>query len=131
MPRFQTKLLIRDGRVAAFAAQGATLEYRTLSDAEFDRELRRKLAEEAAEAATAPAAKLCRELADVLEIMQALAGHHGVTMAAIEAARAATRAKLGGFDQRIYSEAIAAPEGHETTTYHRQYPQKYPEIDNA
>lgn len=127
-PRFQTRLLIRDGRPAAFAAAGATLHARTLSDAEFGEELRRKLAEEAQEASTAAPTELAKELADVWEIMQALASHHGLSMADIESQAEATRARLGGFNERIFSEWIEAPEGHETTLYHRRYPAKYPEI---
>ncbi len=128
MPRFRTNLLIRDNRPQLFAAAGATVHTRTLTDAEFAAELRNKLIEEAQEAATAPTENLTKELADVLEILQTLAAHHGISMQDVEAQMHATRAKLGGFEHRIFSESIEAPEDNETTTYHRQYPHKYPEI---
>ncbi len=127
MPRFQTRLLIRDKRPELFQAKGAVVHTRTLNDADYEQELRRKLVEEAQEAASEHE-NLVKELADVWEIMLALAAHHGLSAEDIIAQANATRAKLGGFEKRIYSESIEAPEDNETTHYHRQYPEKYPEI---
>lgn len=68
--------------------------------------LRAKLSEEAAEAYSAETdTALLNELADVAEVLQAVARLYGWTPADIEAARLEKRRRLGGFDAGVYLHA--------------------------
>ncbi len=68
--------------------------------------LRAKLVEEAGEAQAAPDGRLRSELADVLEVLQALAAAHGMSWEDVVAEAARKRGERGGFDQRIFLEYV-------------------------
>jgi predicted house-cleaning noncanonical NTP pyrophosphatase (MazG superfamily) len=129
MPIFQTNLLIRDNRLEQFEQQGCKVQWHTLSDEDLSNQLRGKLMEEATEAAlAADAGDMLKEFADLAEVMDTLATLNGLSFHDILEAKAKRRAALGGFEKRIFSQSINAPEGSETAAYHRQYPDKYPEL---
>ena len=78
---------------------------RTLSDVEFGRALREKLFEECAEAQQATdAGDLAKELADVLEVVYALAESANVTLEDLEMIRQQRSQERGAFRQRIWLE---------------------------
>jgi predicted house-cleaning noncanonical NTP pyrophosphatase (MazG superfamily) len=93
------KKLVRDKIPEIIEAAGRTAETRILSSAEYDEELRRKLLEEAAEAATSDDTT---ELADVLEVVYALAEQAGLSRDELEKLRADKEAERGAFTQKIY-----------------------------
>ena len=68
--------------------------------------LRAKLVEEAEEAQAAPDGQLRSELADVLEVLQALAAAHGMSWEDVVAEATRKRTARGGFDQRIFLEYV-------------------------
>ena len=68
--------------------------------------LRAKLMEEAGEAQAAPDRQLRSELADVLEVLRALAATYCMSWEDIEAEAARKRDERGGFDQRIFLEYV-------------------------
>lgn len=72
-----------------------------MDDEAFDAALRAKVVEEAAEVAAAAGSELIGEIADQLEVLEALAAAHGISERAIAAERARKRAQRGGFDQRL------------------------------
>lgn len=78
--------------------------YRTLSAANYADALRDKLAEEMQEYLTD---RTPEELADVLEVLHALAALHGLTPEELEALRAHKAAERGGFARRMWWEAPA------------------------
>jgi len=65
-----------------------------------------KLIEEAQEASAAPAGDLPTELADVLEVMQALVSDLGMTWEVFLSIAAGKRAERGAFDHRIFLEYV-------------------------
>lgn len=91
--------LIRDRIPEVFGSAGV----RALNETEFAAALRAKLAEETGEylAATTPGERRA-ELADVLEVVYALAGLDGLSPADVEAARHEKAAKRGGFAARLW-----------------------------
>jgi predicted house-cleaning noncanonical NTP pyrophosphatase (MazG superfamily) len=68
--------------------------------------LRAKLVEEAEEAQAAPDGQLRSELADVLEVLHALAAAHSMSWEDVVAEAAHKRGERGGFDQRIFLEYV-------------------------
>ena len=99
--------LVRD-RIPELAGQPGA--FRQADPAEFDRLLRDKLLEEAAEAATAAPAALLEELGDVLQVLYALASQAGLEPAAIECARARKARTRGAFTRRVVWHDPAARE---------------------
>ena len=72
---------------------------RVLDHADYQAALRTKLLEEAHEAQAAPDGQLASELADVLEVLQALAAAHDMSWEDVVSEAGRKRAERGGFDQ--------------------------------
>lgn len=125
--RFRVGKLIRDKLPDIMRDQGLEVFDRRLDDAEFDAALRAKLLEEAAEAAEAVGADdMAGELADLSEVILALAQLHGLTAAEVEARRLAKRRERGGFDDRVYNAAVEAQDGLPAADYYLARPKQYP-----
>ena len=75
---------------------------KTLSLREFERELRKKLVEEAAEAAKARRSDLAEELADIEEIIDTLCKIYTLKRSTITKVQKIKRVKRGGFKDRIF-----------------------------
>lgn len=90
--------LIRDKIPELMQAEGGRPRLRPLTGDDLALALRDKLQEECAEfsAAATPAHRL-EELADILEVMSALAALDGYDLAAVTAAADAKRTRKGGF----------------------------------
>ncbi len=98
--------LVRDGIPRIIEADGGQPVIRVLDQAGYLAALRAKLIEEAEEARAAPDRQLRSELADVLEVLQALAVAHGMSWEDVVAETARKRDERGGFDQRIFLEYV-------------------------
>ena len=98
--------LVRDQIPDIIAAAGSRPSTRVLDHASYQGALRSKLLEEAQEAEVAPDEQLASELADVLEVLRALATAHGMTWEDIELQARRKRAERGGFDRRIFLEHV-------------------------
>ncbi|WP_214846019.1 nucleoside triphosphate pyrophosphohydrolase [Exiguobacterium sp. S90] len=95
--------LVRDEIPTIIAKTGKQATFRTLEPEEFLVEAKRKLHEEVAEyEAAVTDADAVEELADLLELIQALAKTHGTTVEELEAVRQAKQQKRGGFEERLY-----------------------------
>ena len=128
--RFRVQKLIRDRLPAIMRAQGLQVFDRRLNDAEFIAALKDKLLEEAQEVGAATSlADLIDELADVMEVIAALAEASGVTPGEIEARRRAKRAERGGFDERVFNAAVEARDGLPAAEYYLARPMQYPRED--
>lgn len=125
--RFRVGKLIRDGLPAMMRAQGLDVFEHRLADGPYRQELRRKLLEEAQEAAAAPAEDLAEELADVLEVVYALSAAEGLDMAQIEAKRIAKRTERGGFEGRTYNAAVEGSADLPAVAYYLARPETYPQ----
>ena len=91
--------LVRDKIPEKITANGEVPVTRVLGKTEYHEELRRKLLEEAAEAATSDDTT---ELADVLEVVYALADQAGLTREELETMRALKQQERGAFSKKLY-----------------------------
>jgi predicted house-cleaning noncanonical NTP pyrophosphatase (MazG superfamily) len=98
--------LVRDYIPGIIAMDGRQPATRVLDQAGYLAALRAKLVEEAQEAQGAPEDELLSELADVLEVLRALASARGASWAAIEAEADRKRAERGGFGERLFLEYV-------------------------
>jgi predicted house-cleaning noncanonical NTP pyrophosphatase (MazG superfamily) len=102
--------LVRDRILEIIRADGHQPVTRILDEAGYRSALLAKLLEEAQEASTAPAGDLPAELADVLEVMQALVSDLGMTWEVFLSIAAGKRAERGAFDHRIFLEYVDSAE---------------------
>lgn len=127
--KFKSEGLVRDKRVPQMEKSGATVYYEVLSDQLYIHELKKKIIEEATEAARAvKKEEMAEELADVMEVLFALGAACGISRLEIESARAAKENKLGGFCRKIKMHSISMPDGHPGIEYYLARPEKYPEM---
>jgi predicted house-cleaning noncanonical NTP pyrophosphatase (MazG superfamily) len=98
--------LVRDQIPAIITADGGRPVTRVLDEAGYEAALRAKLLEEAHEAQAAPGGQLASELADVLEVLKALAAAHHLSWEEIVSEAGRKRAERGGFDNRIFLEYV-------------------------
>ena len=127
--RFRVHKLIRDRLPAIMREQGLAVFERRLDDSEYRAALREKLLEEALEARDAVDDDLIGELADVLEVLRALAQAHGSSLEAVEQRRLAKRDERGGFDDRVFNAAVEAEDGLPAADYYLARPGQYPRED--
>lgn len=94
--------LVRDRIPEIIEKSGGTSETKILSDAEYRIALRQKLVEEAEEVKnSSDNSKLVEELADILEVVEALMNSYNICEEAVRLEADHKRAKRGGFDQKI------------------------------
>jgi len=94
--------LVRDGIPELIRADGRRPVVQVLPRERRRRALLDKLIEEAAEAAVAGPDELAEELADVLEVVRALAGELGVDLPAVLQLADRKRSERGGFDEGLF-----------------------------
>lgn len=93
--------LVRDRIPAIIAADGRRPVIEVLSPGDYRSALLDKLLEESRELADADDTSYLDELADVYEVLRALALQGGVTMDVVAQAADAKAAERGGFDDRL------------------------------
>ena len=98
MPTKTYHKLVRDRIPEIIEADGKTCVCATLSDENYISLLDQKLNEELAEYQES---KSLEELADLLEVMQAVVKARGWTLEELERVRAEKAAKRGGFEKKI------------------------------
>lgn len=100
--------LVRDRIVEMIEESGRHCTYRVLGPEEYVQELKVKLQEEVREFLEAEGKKeAVEELADVLEVVFALAGVKGATVEELMAVREAKAQERGGFGKRVFLQEIA------------------------
>jgi predicted house-cleaning noncanonical NTP pyrophosphatase (MazG superfamily) len=95
--------LVRDGIPRIIETSGGQPISRVLDQAGYLAALRAKLMEEAEEAQAAPDEQLRSELADVLEVLQALAAAHGMSWEDVVAEAARKRGERGASTSGSFS----------------------------
>ncbi len=95
--------LVRDRIPEIIEKSGKTAYYRILNNEEYIEELDRKLNEECAEYKED---KSIEELADMLEVIYAIAQARGYSIEELEQVRAEKAEKRGSFKDRIYLEKV-------------------------
>jgi predicted house-cleaning noncanonical NTP pyrophosphatase (MazG superfamily) len=96
--------LVRDRIPIVIQKAGGLARVRHVPRSEADALLAQKLIEEAFEVRGTLGEGLIEELADVLEVVDAMRSHAGIAKAELERLREEKRAKRGGFEQLIYLE---------------------------
>lgn len=95
--------LVRDGIPEIIEKTGKNFSARILSDEEYIKELKKKSYEELEEYMnTQNDDDAIEELADLLEIIHALAEYHGTSFVKLEAVRKQKAEKRGGFKEKIF-----------------------------
>jgi predicted house-cleaning noncanonical NTP pyrophosphatase (MazG superfamily) len=98
--------LVRDRIPEIIRERGAACETRTLTEAEYGAALRTKLTEEVSEYLESGELS---ELADIYEVIRALAKRGGHGGAALEAARAEKERARGAFAERTFLICVSEP----------------------
>jgi predicted house-cleaning noncanonical NTP pyrophosphatase (MazG superfamily) len=98
--------LVRDRIPEIIQSHGHHPVTHVLDDATYQVALLAKLAEETREAQQAAAEDLPAELADILEVIRALAAAVGMSWTQLLALAAEKRARRGGFEKRIFLESV-------------------------
>lgn len=127
--RFKVDKLVRDKLSSTLFESKITFSERIMEPEEYLSRLKNKILEEAQEVcdATTPV-QMQEELADVLEVIHALALFYGLSYEDIEQARILKKNKTGGFEGRRYSEFIECHVDAPKLQYFLDRPNKYPEI---
>lgn len=95
--------LVRDFIPAIIEADGKSCTTRTLNEKEYKNALKTKLTEEVDECLQAEdRAEVVEELADILELIHALAEVNGSSFSEVERVRKEKAEKRGGFSDAIY-----------------------------
>jgi predicted house-cleaning noncanonical NTP pyrophosphatase (MazG superfamily) len=113
--------LIRDKIPEVMASKGKKFEVRALNNDEFERELIKKVGEEASglEAANSKE-ELISELADVLAVINEIKKFKKISEEEVKDALAKNFDRKGGFDKRIF---LVWSEGDDYKSNERRYPQ--------
>jgi len=112
---------------------GCSFSYKYLSDQELQLHLFNKLQEEVLEVLEAKnQEQICAELADLLDIIDAVKKHNFISEEMITIARKKKADLRGGFDAKLFIEWIECePSGpHSFYEYCLLNPHKYPELDS-
>jgi len=129
MRTFFLNKLSRDKLVDIMENRGSYINWRYLSNEEFNEQLRIKLAEETQEVIVAQSRdELIAELADVFEVIDSLAKLHNIPQEEIVTAQTTKRNEKGGFEGRKFFETARHPAGSFGEKYCLADPIKYPEI---
>ena len=105
MERIYNKL-VRDNIPDIIISNNETPVTRVLSDEEYKKALEEKLYEEYEEAISSDGSDRCEELADMIEVIRALAKLENRTLEEIISFAEEKRTNRGGFDNKIYLEKV-------------------------
>ena len=129
MRQFYQNKLWRDKAIENLERTGSVVHWRRLCDSEYDQQLRLKILEEAHEVSTATSRdELINELADVLEVIDAIAALHGLTQDEVSRTKEAKQSERGGFFGRKFVTIAEHPTGGPGEAYCLAQPEKYPEV---
>lgn len=113
MKRYQFNKLIRSKLPARMIKEGVTINGKQLCDEDYIAQLKNKIVEEANEVSDAVTKEnLTAELADVVEVIHALAKASDITIEEIEAARLEKRVVNGHFQASNYVNYIEVAENN-------------------
>ena len=101
--------LVRDRIPDIIRVSGRRCETRTLAEKEYALALSEKLLEEAWEVVEADAEGMLEELADLYEVVDAVATLYGFDADEVRRVQAAKRERCGGFNARVFLESFEAP----------------------
>lgn len=127
--RFKVDKLVRDKIPESLEKMGVEVSKWLLDDKEYGTRLKEKLLEEATEVHQASTPQeIQEELADVVEVIRALAHLHSFTLGdIIEAANKKTMDK-GGLEEKVYIRYVELAPDNPAIAYYTARPHQYPEM---
>ena len=102
--------LIRDHIPAIIAESGRQCRIETMDEEQYRQALRAKLVEEALEVQAASPGQLPTELADVLEVLDALLAAYNLDLATVQTLQHSRRQERGGFTRRLRLCSVEPPQ---------------------
>ena len=127
--RFKVDKLIRDKIPEITLIDGVETFTRELGTDEYIKRLNDKLIEEAKEVIQAKdKMEVAEELADVLEVINAIASVSNLSFQDIEDVRLRKKAAKGGFETGIYCSFIEMPGNHQRVSHYLSRSEEYPEV---
>jgi len=96
------KKLIRDKIPEFIRESGDEFETRVMKDKEFEKELKKKLVEEAKELLKAPKDELLNELADVIQLVKSIASYYKISFSEVQKYQNIKRKKKGEFAKKLF-----------------------------
>ena len=127
MRTFRLDKLVRDGILQSTVDMGGSAWSRKLKGKKLTKALFDKLDEEMKELKTGSEPDL-EKLADVREVIEALAVNLGHTVTELHAVQYDKKGKIGGFAAGIYIDTVTLPEDTEMADYYASDPDRFPEI---
>lgn len=128
---FKQNKLIRDKIITLMESYGSRLYSMSLNDQDFQKQLKIKLLEEAAEVAHAQNSQdLLEELVDVLEIVHTLAKHNNISLEQLTKAQEQKRNEKGGYETKTFLAFAEHPKDSPQERYCLANSEKYPEVKN-
>lgn len=128
MISFKCEKLVRDNTLKRLQDVDITVQYQMLGNKDLIDALQYKLIEEADEVRDASGRQeLIEELADVLEVIDALCKTQNISMQEVLREKDAKLKERGGFETGLYIESVQMDEGNPRMDYFRASPDKYPE----
>ena len=128
MRSFLLNKLVRDKVFVSMQELGQKITHRQLDDKDFAHELKRKLLEEASEFDLKNPEKAAEELADILEVVEALGKEIGKDFGALREIQAARQKERGAFAQRIFIERLDLEDNDPWVTYYAKEPERFREV---
>lgn len=127
---FRLNKLVRDRIPEIMHSNRVAVEVCTLTHKEHVQALKTKLLEEAQEVVEAQSRQeLIEELADVKEVIEALALKLSIKTQEIDEAKRVKTFKKGGFDRGLFIKSVAASKASEISQRLLKNPNKYPQIE--
>jgi len=122
--RFKFGKLIRDKLPEIMKGQGMVLHNTTLSEDEFVNRLKEKIVEESQEVLeTCSTEDLTGELADVVEVVYALAKASQISLEEIDQKRREKKDAKGGFEDRVFTDFVDVEESNPYIRLLEEYPE--------
>ncbi len=129
---FLQNKLWRDKAVDLMKELKSIIHWQRLTDMEYDYQLRQKLLEESREVCAATSKQeLIQELADVLEVIEAISNANEISIEEVRSIQLKKRDEKGGFEGRKFVTIAEHLEGSFGEKYCLADPVKYPEITEA
>ncbi|MFI5240637.1 MAG: hypothetical protein ACHQUB_02925 [Candidatus Saccharimonadia bacterium] len=126
---FRYDKLVRDGIVPGMLKANNKVRYKKLNEQDFTKALVAKLEEEVKEFAPGDKTQMAEDLADIVEVIEALRLATGVSEVELNKARVSKLAKHGGYNDRIYIENVTKPFDDPWIEHLLKEPDRYPELD--
>lgn len=129
MIKFSCEKLSRDKTLETMKASNISTEHTIINNGPLLDALNKKLIEEALEVTQAKIkSEIISELADILEVIDALYKTHGINHEEVLEVKKTIKENRGGFEKGLYVKTIEMNDDNPWVQYFKKYPEKYPQI---